>query len=57
MSGEPLFLVSPADRPVISHSKEDEDERATARDIAEFERNKHLSLPCNTLDGFNVCPL
>ena len=25
-----------------------------ARDIAEFERNKHLARPCNTLDGFNV---
>ena len=36
-----------------TYSKEEEDERAAARDIAEFERNKHLSKPCNTLDGFN----
>ena len=36
-----------------TNSKEEEDELATARDIAEFERNKHLSKPCNTLDGFN----
>ena len=25
-----------------------------ARDIAEFEKNKHLARPCTTLDGFNV---
>ena len=35
-------------------NKEEEDEMAAARDIAEFERNKHLSRPCTTLDGFNV---
>ena len=35
-------------------NKETEDEVAMARDIAEFERNKHLARPCNTLDGFNV---
>ena len=49
-----MFVFSPVDCPVISHSKEEEDERAAARDIAEFERNKHLTKPCNTLDGFNV---
>ena len=36
------------------HSQEDEDEIATARDIAEFEKNKHLAKPCSTLDGFSV---
>ena len=36
------------------YSKEEEDELATARDIAEFEKNKHLGQPCSTLDGFNV---
>ena len=47
-----LLLFPPADQPPIPGSKE-EDDLATARDIAEFERNKHLSQPCNTLDGFS----
>ena len=47
-----LLLFPPADQLPFLGSQE-EDELATARDIAEFERNKHLSKPCNTLDGFS----
>ena len=35
----------------------DEDDLSIARDIAEFEKNIHLSVPVSTLDGFNVCIL
>ena len=57
---DPGKLVSLSDVQNISecnfpHSKEqDEDEIATARDIAEFEKNKHLAQTCSTLDGFSV---
>ena len=39
---------------VCCHSQAELDEVAAARDIAEFEKNIHLSQPCTTLDGFNV---
>ena len=33
---------------------EKEEELSIARDIAEFEKNKHLAKPSNTLDGMRV---
>ena len=57
---DPGKLVSLSDIQNISEcnflrsQEQDEDEIATARDIAEFEKNKHLTKPCSTLDGFSV---
>ena len=36
------------------YCSEKEEELLIARDIAEFEKNKHLAKPSNTLDGMRV---
>ena len=36
------------------YCSEKEDELSFARDIAEFEKNRHLAKPSNTLDGMRV---